>query len=346
MWGCILLMNVQKQFDQALNDTVEEWKKREQVEGVYVFGSYAAGIATIYSDLDICIVWKGSEAPVRLLAEHKGVRIDMIFLSTRQIEGVISGQIQDPFRIAEVIGILDDADVVYDSDGSLREWQEVAADYRWSESIIEKTKREAIQSLEHAEIYVDKDDTESAVNELRNGLFDLGRVIVMKNNEFGIIRPSEVLAEVRMLDPIAYPLFLRTFKLKGMEEEDVLAILDDLEDWLTRAAERVDEEDVRNESILFLSQAQREFYGAHNLAIAGDLELAVLELRLTIRKLGFALLATEGLLLDDRGELVDVLREREPDFFERIFVEYGAFDFQPRGVKRSISEAKFIANRV
>jgi predicted nucleotidyltransferase len=339
-------MNIRKQFDQALNDTVEEWKKRDSVKGVYVFGSYAEGVATSFSDLDICIVWEGSEAPVRLLAKHKGVRIDMVFLPTEQIEGVLSGRVQEPFRIAEVVVILDDAEVVYDSDGSLKQWQDTAADYRWPQNVIEEMKRGAIQSLTNAEKHADKNDTESAVNELRNGLFDLGRVIVMKNNEYGIIRPSEVLVEVRMLDPIAYPLFLRTFKLKGMEEEEILTILDDVEQWLARTAERVDEEDVQNRSIEFLSQAQREFYGANNLAIGGDLELAVLELRLTIKKLGFALLATEGLLLEERGQLVEALREREPKFFENIFVEYGAFDFQPRGVKRSIGEAKFIASRL
>lgn len=339
-------MSVRKQFDQALKDTVQEWKKREQVKGVYVFGSYAQGVATSFSDLDICIVWKGTEAPVRLLAHHKGVRIDMIFLPTKRIEGVLSGEIQDPFRIAEVVGTLDDADVVYDSDGSLRKWQDAAAEYTWSQDVIGRTKREAMQSLANAESYVDRNDTESAVNELRNGLLDLGRIIVMKNNEYCIIRPSEVLAEVRMLDPIAYPLFLRTFKLKGMEEREILAILHDVEQWLTRVAERVDKENIQDETIEFLSQAQRVYYGARNLAMVGDLELAVLELRLTIRRLGLALLATEGLMLEDRGDLVDALREREPDFFENVYVEYGAFDFQPRGIRRSIGEAKFIANRL
>ncbi|MFW9965902.1 MAG: hypothetical protein ACFFEA_01985, partial [Candidatus Thorarchaeota archaeon] len=180
----------------------------------------------------------------------------------------------------------------------------------------------------------------------RNGLFDLGRVIVMKNNYFSILKPSEVLTEIRLLDPLAYPLFLRTFKLKGMEEEELVETLRELEEWIGIAESRFGEGMVDEYAAELLARAQREYHGAMNCALSGDYELAVLEMRQAVDNIGRVLLAIAGKFEVDQTSFVQELKENEPVFYENILVRYGAFEFTTKAVQRSIGEARFIAQRL
>ncbi|NWF94824.1 MAG: nucleotidyltransferase domain-containing protein [Candidatus Thorarchaeota archaeon] len=341
------MIDVRKKFREALQDTVDIWKARPQVKGVFVHGSYAGGTATFESDLDVGVIWDSDDAPVELLSEHKGVRIDMTFLTPKQIDSVLKGEQSDPLRVAEVMGRLKNAQIALDTDGTLSKWKEKAAQFKWSPEHIATVKKRAMDALERASKYANREDTVNSVHEIRLALFDLGRVIVMKNNELGIIKPSEVLSGVRMLDPIAYQLFLRTFKLKGLEEEDLTGILEDVKHWLGIAEERCKAmKPAPREAVESLAQAQREYYGAMMLTVNGDYELAVLEMRHSIHSIGVALLAMDGVNDLAGSALVDELRERETEFYDQILVEYGAFDFQPKGIERSIGEAKFIAQRL
>ena len=104
----------------------------------------------------------------------------------------------------------------------------------------------------------------------------------MVNNNFLILKPAEVLTEVRMLDPMTYSLFLRAYKLKGMDEPKLLAVLQDLRQWLDIAEARMSGVTLDEQVILatgFLSNAQREYHGSLGLTYNGDYELAVLEMR-------------------------------------------------------------------
>ncbi len=342
-------MDLHRRFDAALHDTVEEWKKREEVKGIFTYGSVVRGTATTSSDLDICMVWDGSEAPARLMAEHKGVVVDMDFVTPSDINTVLDGEAETAFQIAGVISRLREARVQYDTDGMLRDWLKRASKYTWPSNMVENTKRDAKEALQFAERYLESNDPASATHELRKGLFELGRVVVMKNQIFSIIKPSEVLSEVRMLDPMMYQLFLRTFKLKGFEEENLLEILSDVNDWLKIAVDRFEQaENISlDESVVtHLTQAQRYYYGSKALTLNGEYELAVLEMRRSISMIGRAFLALGGNPLQKDESLISRVREEEPVFYEKIMLEYGDYDLQPAGVKRGISEASFLAKRL
>jgi predicted nucleotidyltransferase len=340
------MMNIRKKFDTALFDTVEEWKKKDQVRGIFVYGSYARGTMTANSDLDICIVWDKEEAPARLLAEHKGILIDMTSLSPRAVEDVLSKKTRDCLRVAEVVCRFKNARVVHDTGGMLKKLQDRVAEYKWPEDVVRGLKAQAVESLTNAiRLSEQEEDSMSATYELRNGLFDLGRVLLMKNSIFCIIKPSEVLNEVRMFDPMTYGLFLRTFKLKGLEEEDLRGILGDVKHWIEIAEERLKNTEGDTAAEL-LAQAQREYYGSLNLTVGGDYELAVFEMRQSVQTLGLALLAIDGLSDVDRGKVVKELQERESEFYDQVFVEYGSIDFQPKEIRRSIGEAQFVAQRL
>ncbi|MFX0107935.1 MAG: nucleotidyltransferase domain-containing protein, partial [Candidatus Hodarchaeota archaeon] len=195
--------DLRARFNTALKDTVDEWKKHGKVKGIFVYGSFARGTLTATSDLDLGIIWDDVEPPAQLLSEHKAIRIDLTFLSTRAVKDVFEGRYTDPMIVADVVGKLKTAQVVHDKDGSLKKWQKTAAEFVWSEEAIENMKERASLSINSAMKNAETEDTISAIHDLRNGLFDLGRVIVMKNNIFSIMKPSEVLTEIRMLDPLA-----------------------------------------------------------------------------------------------------------------------------------------------
>ncbi|MFX0045288.1 MAG: nucleotidyltransferase domain-containing protein [Candidatus Hermodarchaeota archaeon] len=340
------MFDLQKKFDAALKDTVKEWKGHDKVKGIFVYGSFVKGTLTATSDLDLGVIWDDPEPPAQLFQEHKGIRIDISFLTPKVIEDVFEGKTSDALRIAGLIGILRNAKVVHDTKGKLKKWQKRAADFVWSEEAIDSMKDEALLSLNNASKSAELGDTISAIHELRSGLFDLGRVIVMKNNYFSIMKPSEVLTEIRLLDPVSYPLFLRTFKLKGMEEEDLMDTLEEVRGWIEIAEGRFSEGTVDDYAMELLTRAQREYHGARNCTLSGDYELAVLEMRRAVDNIGRALLALTGHFEVDQTNFVQALKENEPVFYENILVQHGAFDFTDKGIERGISEAHFIAQRL
>jgi hypothetical protein len=270
----------------------------------------------------------------------------MTSLSPRAIEDVLSKKTTNCLRVAEVVCRFKNARVVHDTGGMLKKLQDRVAEYKWPEDVVKGLKAQAVESLTNAlRLSEQEEDSMSATYELRNGLFDLGRVLLMKNSIFCIIKPSEVLNEVRMFDPMTYGLFLRTFKLKGLEEEDLRGILGDVKHWIEIAEERLKNTEGDTAAGL-LAQAQREYYGAMNLTVGGDYELAVFEMRQSVQTLGLALLAIDGLIDVDSGMVVKELQERESEFYDQVFIEYGSIDFQPKEIRRSIGEAQFVAQRL
>lgn len=339
-------MSIRKRFDTALSETVDEWKKKNQVNGILVYGSYVRGTVTANSDLDICIIWNKEDAPAKLLAEYKGTRIDMTFLSSQTVEDVLSKKTADSFVVAEVMCRFKGARIVYDTGGMLKKWQERVSGFKWPQNIVGALKAQAVESLTNASRLLEQgEDSMSATYVLRNGLFDLGQVLLMKNDIFCIIKPSEVLNEIRMLDPMTYGLFLRTFKLKGLEEEDLRGILGDVKHWIEIAEERL-KKATGDSPVTLLSQAQREYYGAMSLTLGGDYELAVFEMRRSVQTVGLALLAIDGLTKVKREAAVKELQQREGEFYDQVFVEYGSIDFQQKEIARSIGEAQFVAQRL
>ena len=341
------MMNLRRRFDSALRDTVKEWKKQKNVRGIFVYGSYARGTQTANSDLDIGMIWDGDEAPVQLLTKHKEVLIDLIFMTVKEIEDVVEGRAKDAYRIAEIVGRLRDAKVLHDKRGALKAWQKNFAEYSWPTDVVDGLLARAIDGLEDAKRYDAEGNSVCAVHELRSALFDLGRTILMKNNMFCITRASDVLTEMRMIDPMIYKLFLRMFKLRGCDEKRLLSILDEIKHWLEVAEDRFEQTTVDELTTELLTQAQREYHGAVNLTVSGDHELAVLEMQGATYMLGRALLATGGMPSMSRGcALVTQLRDNETIYFNQILVEYGDLDFQPAAIRRGIGEALFIARRL
>ncbi len=341
------MMDLHRRFDTALQDTVDEWKKRDEVKGIFTYGSVVRGTATTNSDLDICIIWDGPEAPARLMAEHKGVNVDMDFITPDDLSRVINGEEENSFKIAGIVSRMKEAKVQFDTDEMLRNLLAQAVKYVWPENIINKVKEDALDSLKKAGEAVEQDDTVSAIYLMRLGIFNLGRVVIMRNNIFSIIKPSEVLSEVRMLDPMMYPLFLWTFKLKGLHEDELLENLNTIKDWLKTAVGRFETSDATDEALItHLVQAQRYYHGAETLTLNGEFELAVLEMRRSITMMGRALLALADNPIQKDESLTKKIEEFEPDFYNQILMEYGAYDLQPKAVKRGIGEARFIAQRI
>jgi hypothetical protein len=327
---------------------VDEWKSHDEVKGIFAYGSFVRGTVTANSDLDIGIVWGTDDAPVRLMSTHKEIPVDMVFMTVSDVEGVFDGTVNEVTKISQVINRLRNSRVVHDPDGFMKEWQEKTVNYTWSEESITEVKNIAMDHLKRARKFADEDEGPSAIFELREGLFNLGRVIIMINNIFHILKPAEVLTEVRMLDPMAYSLFLRAYKLKGMHEPTLLKVLKDLRQWLEIAESRIDTVSVDEQAVLateLLSQAQREYQGSLRLTYNGDYELAVLEMRQAACSLGRALITLKEFSSFVDGAFMDQLGESEPVFYEEILVEHGAYDIIPKEIIRIISETEFIAQR-
>lgn len=327
---------------------MDEWKSHDEVKGIFAYGSFVRGTITANSDLDIGIVWGTDDAPVRLMSTHKEVLVDMVFMTVSDVESVFDGSNQEVTKISEVINRLRNSRVVHDTDGLVKNWQDKTVNYTWAEESISQVKNTAMEHLQRARKFAEEDEGPSAIFELREGLFNLGRVIIMINNIFHILKPAEVLTEVRMLDPIAYSLFLRAYKLKGMNEPKLLKVLQDLRQWLDIAESRIDTVAVDEQAILateLLSQAQREYHGSLRLTYNGDYELAVLEMRQAACSLGRALITLKEFSSFVDGAFMDQLGESEPVFYEEILVEHGAYDIIPKEIIRIISETQFIAQR-
>jgi predicted nucleotidyltransferase len=343
------MVDVRSLFKAALEDTVKEWKKHDSVDGIFVYGSYARGTATADSDLDIGIIWNSGEAPVRLMSTHKEVLIDMEFMAVEEIEAVLRRTTDDVIKVSEVVNRLRTSQVLHDPKGMLRKWQKDAMEYVWSIATINKMKKSALALLSRAKTYSAEGDYASAIYEMREGLFEFGRAILMSNNIFTMLRPAEVLTEVRLLDPIAYQLFLRSYKLRGLDEPRLVLILQELKKWLEKVEKRLgDPEDIQiiNRSRRLLAQAQRQYHGALGLTYGGDYELATLEMREAACSLGKAMITLHG--REDTGEagFIAGLRETETEFFNQILVEHGAYDIQPAEINRIINETQYLARRI
>ncbi len=342
------MKDLDSHFKEVLNDTVKEWKDHSNVVGILVYGSYVRGTITANSDLDIAIIWKEDEAPVRLLSSHKEILVDMAFMTVSEIEAVLEGTTTDVLKISEVINRLRTSKVLHDKGNMLENWRKRAQQYVWADAVVNEVKKNAFELLANAKMYVMNGDNESAIYTLREGLFYLGRIIVMRNNIFTMLKPAEILAEIRMLDPITYQLFLRTYKLKGLDEPKLLSILREIKEWMERTEQLLEESTIENNTIRItslLAQVQREYHGALGLTYGGDYELAVLEMRQAICTLGRAIVILKG-GTSQNGEFIKSLREYNDDFFNQILVEHGAYDIQPTEISRIISEAEFIAHRI
>jgi predicted nucleotidyltransferase len=343
------MKDVQNQFKTALDDTVKEWKNHEKVRGIFVYGSYAKGTATANSDLDISIILDADEAPVELLSTHKEVRIDMVFMTIREIEEVLGRTTSDVFRVSEVVSRFRSSQIILDSRGMLKKWQKSAMEFSWPSGTISGMKNTALELLSRAKRYADDNDHASAIYEMREGLFQFGRAIVMSNNIFTVIRPAEVLTEIRMLDPLTYQLFLRTFKLRGLDEPKLLLILEELRSWMERAEERledVEDIDLATKTTRILAQAQRQYHGSLSLTYGGDYELAALEMREAASTLGKSMVVLKGEGRQEKTGFIARLRDSEGEFFNQILVEYGAYDIQPAEIYRIINEVQFLTHRI
>ncbi|MFO7837862.1 MAG: nucleotidyltransferase domain-containing protein [Candidatus Thorarchaeota archaeon] len=339
------MMNIRAKFEQALQDTVDEWKKQEHVEGIFVYGSYVNKAQTPDSDLDVCIVWNEEEAPVRLLSHHKGVRIDMTFITPATIQEVLNRKSKNPQQIAEVIERVKGSKVAYDKSGKLEEWRATAENYTWPEDVVIAVKERTAAELDRSKELLDEHRV-SSICELRNALFDLARTILMTNNNFGIIRTADVVSQSRLLNPTMYKMFLRTFKLRSMNEEQIMNVLDDVKSWLQEVEDRLEKSDLDTVVIPLLNRAHRHYFGALSLTINNSYELAVLEMRHSIFMIANALLAMHGIQEPDSLEFITSLREKENEFYEDMLLSYCEFNLQPRAISRAIDESKFVLGRL
>jgi len=343
------MREVHQRFESALNDTVDEWKSHDNVMGIFAYGSFVKGTVTANSDLDIGIVWAADDAPVRLMSKHKEVLVDMVFMTVSDVESVFDSTTKDVTKISEVINRLRNSLVVHDTDGMIKSWQKKTVNYVWSDESISQVKSTAMEYLTRAKKFAEEEEGPSAIYELREGLFNLGRALVMINNIFLILKPAEVLTEVRMLDPIMYSLFRRAFKLTGMNEPKLLTVLNDIRYWLELAESQIGRVKVDEQAILatgLLTQAQREYHGSLGLTYNGDYDLAVLEMRQAACSLGRALITLKEFSSFVDGSFMDQLSEREPVFYEEILIEHGAYDILQKEIIRIIGEAQFIAQRI
>ena len=342
------MKDIQTRFKAALDDTVKEWKKHEKVRGIFVFGSVAKGTATADSDLDISIIWDADEAPVRLMSTHKEVRIDMVFMTIGEIEEVLGRTTSDVFKVSEVVSRFRTSQILHDPNGLLKKWQKSAMEYSWYSETISGMKNAALNLLSRAAKFVDENDYASAIYEMREGLFQLGRAIVMSNNIFAVLKPAEVLMEIRMLDPMTYKLFLRTYKLRGLDERKLLVILEEVKIWLERVEERLEQSEnneISTQATRLLAQAQRQYHGSLSLTYGGDYEPAALEMRESVSTLGKTMVVLKGESGLKETGFIASLRGSEAEFFNQVLVTHGAYDLQPTEISRIINETQFLTHR-
>ncbi len=341
-------MDLYRRFDTALHEIVDEMKSQRSIKGVFTFGSYVKGTTTPDSDLDICVAWDGNEAPVELLAEKKGVRIDLSYRTIDEFEKTLAGEMSDVLKTASIIGMLRDARIVLDPDGLIKKWQGHARIFVWKDDAIDTIKQRAMGHLERASKYMDSEDLANAVYELRRSLFEVSRVILMRNNIFTIVKPSEILSEIRMLDPITYQLFLRTFKLKTMNENELLDALSRIKPWMQKAVTTYENSSTSIESrvVANIAEAQRQYYGSYRLTLNGEYELAILEMCEAISLIAKVLLEIAGHKVSDENTLISLARDHEREYFDEIMFPLASFEFPPKSVKRGISETQFIVQRI
>ena len=273
----------------------------------------------------------------------------MVFMTVKEVENVFNGVTSDVTKISEVINRLRNSLVMHDTDGKVSEWQKRTKDFVWSEESISQVKRSALEYLNRARKLAEVDEGPSAIFEMRQGLFNLANVVLMLNNVFLILKPAEVLTELRMLDPMTYSVLLRAFKLKGMDEPKLLTALEDLRHWLEIAESRISDVKVDEQAILatgFLANAQREYHGSLGLTYNGDYEMAILEMRQAACSLGRTLITLKEFSSIVDGVFMDQISEIEPGFYEEILVEHGAYDILPKEIMRIVGEAQFIAQRL
>jgi len=109
----------------------------EEVVGIVLGGSFARGMATILSDVDLALVVR-EEAQVwpKRYFYHKGL---LVSVAVKSIES-IRADMKDPLRATRVVPGISEVEILTDSEGLLGDLMEELDHFRW-ESLNEKAHR-------------------------------------------------------------------------------------------------------------------------------------------------------------------------------------------------------------
>jgi Nucleotidyltransferase domain len=113
----------------------------DQIRGIILGGSYARGDATPYSDVDLACFMPDSFRPLRKRFLYREGHLMSIGLKT--LEGV-QQQLTDPYQALWIVPSFQQARVLLDKDGSMRQLKKMVEDFAW-----EPLRKEAIGYAGH-----------------------------------------------------------------------------------------------------------------------------------------------------------------------------------------------------
>ncbi len=334
-------------YNDALHETVTGLKSRDDIIGIFAFGSYARGTLTARSDLDVFAILKNEPEETRRIEIRNDVVVDIFFSSETNFERIFNSEESDVIKIASVIFPLKTALIVWDPDKKVKEYFDKAKDYKWNPEQIDLLKADALEKFDRVADIVDEGDAETGIHVLRKGVLSLGKVVQMRNNSFDILTPSRTLDEVRIFSPLVYETFLRSFLLRGADADTLLDVTKEIKAWVDETKERIEKSQSEHKKKLsYLAlEAHDELETAIDNIYGDDTEMAMLQIQYTLEKLGKILLLLEGIDVVDDADIIKELRKNNHPFYQ-VLINQGRYQIQPREVKRYASEATFLAQRI
>ncbi len=334
-------------YNDALHETVTGLKARDDIVGIFTFGSYARGTLTPRSDLDVFAILEKEPEESRRIEVRNNIVVDIFFSSIDTFEKVFNDKEDSVIKIASIIFPLKTALIVWDPEKKVKTYFDKAKEYKWNPEQIDLFKAEALEKFDAVADIVDEGDTETGIHVLRQGVLALGKVVQMRNNSFDILTPSRTLDEVRIFSPLVYETFLRTFLLRGADADTLLDVSKEIKAWVDETKERIEKSDTEHKKKLFdlVLEAHDELETAIDNIYGDDTEMAMLQIQYTLSKLGKTLLLLEGIDIVDDADLIKELRKLNHPFLQ-VLLNQGKYQIQPREVKRYASEATFLAQRI
>jgi predicted nucleotidyltransferase len=290
-------------------EVCDEERRKADVKGVLLFGSVANGNVHPESDLDIVVIRARQTKPIkRNKHERKGITVDMWEHSLLSYESLFRKDWgpSEMFIYSLFLNILQESNILYDSEGRFRRYKEKALKWSWPQACKELIERRWERGLSTFRGIKDSFEKLAAMRRLflvraSGRLLELGRPVSIRNKDYYLIfsKPS---IEQSMKD--FKQVFGRIANQKELEEL--------VKSSLSMFAEEVPEREPWTE----LGDAQKHL-------TSGELFLVALSLQNGVYYLGCRGLRNRGVSLNEKGylwpeselELIEKARDNWPEFY-------------------------------
>lgn len=290
-------------------EVCDEERRKADVKGVLLFGSVANGSVHPESDLDIVVIRARQTEPIRRNKhERKGIIVDMWEHSLSNYESLFRKDWapSEMFIYSLFLNILQESNILYDSDGRFRRYKEKAVKWGWPRACKELIERRWERGLSMFREIKDSFERLAAMRRLflvraSRRLLELGRPVSLRNKDYYLIF-SQLSTELSMKD--FKQVFGRIANQKELEEL--------VKCTLSMFVEEVPEREPWTE----LGDAQKHL-------TSGELFLVALSLQNGAYYLGCRGLKNRGVGIDEKGclwpeselELIEKARDNWPEFY-------------------------------